>query len=217
MTDLTLARPWLRFDLGQPMRVLSWAPNRPGFAMAQQILWREVRNADLPDGLDARAWLRAELMREGHQGSVAFLTSRNVSRFCRESVTVGECHADCVATVGLGNAERIGTRVSRGPQDWGTINIALRLSQGLTKTALIEAMSIAASARTAAILDAGLDLPTGAATGTGTDCIAVAAPPGRVAYCGMHTPMGEAIGAATYRAILKGARDWKAEQRGAAG
>ncbi|MBL4918497.1 adenosylcobinamide amidohydrolase [Tabrizicola sp. DMG-N-6] len=194
------------------MRVLSWALNRPGFAMAQQVIWREVRNADLPAGLDARAWLRAELMRTGHEGAIGFLTSRDVTRFCRASAVVEGCRADCVATVGLGNAERIGQRVPRGPQDWGTINIALRIGPGLTRTALIEALSIVASARTAAILDAGLELPTGVATGTGTDCIAVAAPPGRVAYCGMHTPLGEAIGAAAYRTVLQGARYWQAEQ-----
>ncbi|MGR3481375.1 hypothetical protein [Salipiger marinus] len=41
--------------------MLSWALNRPGYVRARRILWREVRNADLPPDLDVRAWLAAEL------------------------------------------------------------------------------------------------------------------------------------------------------------
>jgi adenosylcobinamide amidohydrolase len=71
-------------------------------------------------------------------------------------------------------------------------------------------MSIVAQARTAAVMDAGHDLPTGRATGTGTDCIAVAAPQGAERFVGLHTEAGEAIGRATYEAVLDGARDWMA-------
>ena len=77
---VTLDRPWLSFDLGQEMQVLSWSLNRPGFVMARQILWREVRNADLPVDRDARAWLIGNLARRGTPEAVAFLTSRDVTR-----------------------------------------------------------------------------------------------------------------------------------------
>lgn len=208
-----LDRPWLAFDLGQPMQVLSWAINRPGFATAQRIVWREVRNADLPRDLNVEAWFARELAARGESDSVAFLTSRDVSRFTRASARVGAVTADCVATVGLSNAERVGHRQTPRAQDWGTINIALRLSCGMTQSALIEGLSIAAEARTAAVMDAGLTLPTGHATGTGTDCIAVAAPAGGERYAGLHTALGEALGAAVYEAIFTGARDWMAEPR----
>ena len=46
--SVSLARPWLSFDLGSDHRVLSWSLTRPGFVTARKILWREVRNADLP-------------------------------------------------------------------------------------------------------------------------------------------------------------------------
>jgi adenosylcobinamide amidohydrolase len=205
-------RPWLTVDLGQNMRVLSWALNRPGFARARHILWREVRNADLPEGFDARGWLIGELAARGMPDAVAFLTSRDVRRFTRSSATVGEVRADCVATVGLSNAERVGSRRDRPRGCWGTINIAVRLSTGLTEAGLIEALSIAAEARTAAVMDAAWVLPTGRATGTGTDCIAMAAPDGAVAHAGLHTDVGEAVGAAVYRATLEGALDWLQER-----
>jgi adenosylcobinamide amidohydrolase len=51
----------------------------------------------------------------------------------------------------------------------------------------------------------------GPATGTGTDCIAVAAPAGSCTYAGLHTDIGEAVGTAVYRATLAGARDWMDE------
>ncbi|WP_295045296.1 adenosylcobinamide amidohydrolase, partial [uncultured Paracoccus sp.] len=121
----------------------------------------------------------------------------------------------CVATVGLGNAERVGHR--RGQQEgqrqgYGTINIALLIDAGLTDAALIEALSIAAQARTLAVLEAGVILPSGPATGTGTDCIAVACDPGGLAHAGLHTALGEAIGRAVCDAVGQGASDWKAAQ-----
>lgn len=164
---LTCTPPWLEFDLGEEMQVLSFAPHRPGAVTARHILWREVRNADLPPDLDACDWLAGELAARQASGAVAFLTSRTITKYVTRSAQVGEVRADAVVTIGLSNAERIGTRLDRRGHDWGTINIALRLSAGLTPVALIEAMSIVAQARTAAVMDAGHDLPTGAGDGDG--------------------------------------------------
>ncbi len=47
---LTLERPWLSVRTEAPVRVLSWALNRPGFTTTREIVWREVRNADLQVG-----------------------------------------------------------------------------------------------------------------------------------------------------------------------
>ncbi|MGH1356131.1 MAG: adenosylcobinamide amidohydrolase [Thalassovita sp.] len=206
--SVTLDRPWISFDLGAEMRVLSWAINRPGLVRARQILWREVRNADLPPDLDVHDWLHGVLQDRNALDAVCFLTSRDVRAMTQASVTVGAVTADAVATVGLSNAERIGTRFERDPAAWGTINVAVRLNVGLTETALIEAISIATQARTTAVIEVGLDLPTGIATGTGTDCIAIAAPDGDTQYAGLHTDVGVALGRAVYQAIQEGARDW---------
>ena len=94
--------------------------------------------------------------------------------------------------------------------EWGTINVALKVDRGLSEAALLELMSIATQARTAAVMDLDLPLSVGRATGTGTDCVAVAAPPGDEPYAGLHTEIGEAAGRAVYSAVLEGGRGWMA-------
>jgi adenosylcobinamide amidohydrolase len=97
----------------------------------------------------------------------------------------------------------------------GTINLLCRVSIGLTEEALLEASAIAAEGRTAAVLAAGLLSPlTGRpATGTGTDCIVVAAPettrPDR--FAGKHTACGSAIGASVFGAVSRGVARWLEE------
>ncbi|MDF3606798.1 adenosylcobinamide amidohydrolase [Paracoccus sp. DMF-8] len=208
---LTLCEPWLIADLGGPMRVLSFAPHRPGFVTAERILWREVRNSDLTPDLDAEGWLAHQVTALDGPPAVAMMTSRAVARFRQASAG----SVSCTATVGLGNAERVGHRRALHDHDlpaYGTINIALRLDAGLTDRAMIEALTIAAEARTAAIIQIGMAISTGTATGTGTDCIALAARPGTADYAGLHTELGEWIGRATHDSVLAAARDWMREQ-----
>lgn len=188
--------------------MLSWALNRPGFVSARTILWREVRNADLPRDFDVDPWLASELDARGASQSVTFLTSRPLHHFVEKVSVVEDVEATALATVGFSNAERVGHRVDRSQMSFGTINVAVRLNQGLTDPALLEAMSIAVQARTAAVMDAGHVTQTGLATGTGTDCVAVASPIGSVRYAGLHTAIGEAVGGAVYSAVLDGAQQW---------
>lgn len=202
---MRLAPPWLILDLRRDRRVLSFAPHRPGFVTARNILWRQVRNADLDADLDAAGWLAAQVAALGHADAVGMMTSRALRHAC--CAVAGP--VTCVATVGLGNAERVGFRRGRR-QGYGTINIALLIEAGLTDSAMIEALTIAAQARTLAVLQAGLRLPAGLATGTGTDCIALACDAGQVVHAGLHTDLGEAIGAAVCRAVGQGAADWMA-------
>lgn len=211
---ISIDRPWLSFDLQGPCQVLSWALNRPGRVIADQIVWREVRNSELTEGMDVQGWLQRELVARRSPYAVAFLTSRNVEKVVQVKASVQDVTACAVATVGLSNAERVGARVDYGDRDWGTINLAVQVNQGLTEAALIEAMSIATQARTAAVIEADFTLPTGRATGTGTDCVAVAAPDGTAQYAGLHTDIGEAIGRAAFDAIYQGACAWIAEDGG---
>ncbi|MCA0869943.1 adenosylcobinamide amidohydrolase [Seohaeicola saemankumensis] len=205
---LTLSRPWLDIDLVQPHRVLSWSLTRPGFVTATRLTWREVRNADLPPDLDPIAWFHRELANRDTADAVAMLTSRDITAYEIATATVGTATATCIATTGLSNAERIGTRLDRSGKDWGTINLAVITDQPLSDAALLETLSIATQARTAAVIDTGHVLPTGVATGTGTDCVAVAAPPGDAPFAGLHTPLGESVGRATYDAVRRGAQVW---------
>lgn len=204
-------RPWLQVRLPQPMPVLSWAPLGGGRQVADSVLWREVRDADLTRDFDAVAWLGAQVAARDEAGAVAFLTSRDVRRFVMRDCTVDGVGVACVATVGLTNAERIGQRLGAPILSHGTINILAVTDQGLTLPAQIEAVTIVAQARTAAMLDAAPAIATGQPTGTGTDCIAIAAPEGPGAYAGLHTALGEALGRATYDAVHDGIRAWRQE------
>ncbi|SDK27893.1 adenosylcobinamide amidohydrolase [Aliiruegeria lutimaris] len=200
--------PWLIADLDGPRRVLSWAINRPGFVTAERIVFREVRNKDLPEGRDPVVWLAQTLEAAGLADAPALLTSRNVASFELHCTALEGVTVHCLATVGLSNAERVGYRQRFDPASFGTINIAVDCSAGLTEAAQIEALTIATQARTAAVIDAGMQLPEGPATGTGTDCIAVATPPGEIGFAGLHTAIGEAVGRAVYDAVFAGARNW---------
>lgn len=213
MSPVTLNHPWLEFDLGQDMAALSWAINRPGFVTARRILWREVRNADLPRDLDVDVWLSEELETRHATDAVTFLTSRALRHFTQNEATIGDVTAHAVATVGFSNAERVGHRIDRKNTDWGTINVAVRLNTELTQAALLEAMSIAVQARTAAVMDAGHMTSVGLATGTGTDCVAVASAQGATRYSGLHTDIGEAVGRAVYSAVHEGAQYWLTSMR----
>jgi len=207
MIRATLTRPWLVADLPRPMRVLSWAPFRPGYTTARAVVWREVKNADLPRDFDVESWFAREM--QAWPDAVGMLTSRDIGTYHLAGVTVDGITATCLATVGLSNAEAVGTRRPYHSADWGTINLCTAVDAALTETAQLEALSIAVQARTAAVMEAGLTLPTGTATGTGTDCAALACDPGDTRYAGLHTAIGEAVGAATRRAITAAAADWQ--------
>lgn len=203
---LTLTPPWLFADLGRARRVLSFAPHNPGFRVASHILLRQVRDADLSAEVDAQAWLTAELAAIGRTDAVCMMTSRDLRH--HRVARVGP--VTCLTTVGLGNAERVGHRRRVPGPGYGTINMVLRVEAGLTDAAMIEALSIATEARTLAVLEAGIVLSTGLATGTGTDCIALACDDGDIAFAGLHTDLGEALGRAVHGAVSAAAMDWVA-------
>ena len=95
----------------------------------------------------------------------------------------------------------------------GTINLLAWLSVPLAEGALVEALSIATEARTAAVLESGLPSARSGrpATGTGTDCVVVACPPGKAPldYAGKHTLAGSLLGSAVYEAVRRGMVRWR--------
>ena len=206
MIRVELSRPWLVAHFPRPLRVLSWAPFRPGFCMAPRVVWREVRNADLTPELDVEAWYAAEMDR--WPGAVGMLTSRDIGTFRLAEVAVDGIRAACLATVGLTNAEAVGRRRPYHAAEWGTINTCTAVDAALAEPAQLEALAVAVQARTAAVLALDLPLETGPATGTGTDCTALACDVGTGAYAGLHTAIGEAVGAATRQAVAAAGADW---------
>lgn len=203
------APPFLTVRFAAPQRTLGWSLLYPGFVVVSEVVWVEVHNSDLGPSVDPSDFLRARLARSGRAGALGFMTSRDIRRhhFCQRQVDGVE--AACLTTVGLSNAERVGSRKVRAPHA-GTINTLVHVSVPLTDGALVEALSIVAQARTAAVIDSRHVEPGTAVTGTGTDCIVVASPcRGQpLAFAGLHTAVGEAIGGAVYEATRAGAAQW---------
>lgn len=193
-----------------PQTMLSWSINRPGFQTASKVAWLEVRNAELPQGVEPEQLVADRLLASGIEDAVALVTSRTVSQHHCLCKAVEGVMATCLATVGLSNGERVGERQTDKPR-MGTINTLLHVDKQLSSGAFIELVSIAAMARTAAILESGVRRNGVAITGTGTDCIVVAAPlsENEVRYAGMHTAIGEAAGAAVYEVIRTGIEIWR--------
>lgn len=217
MITVTLERPWLHARLARPMRVLSWAPHGAGWRVTGHVLWREVTDADLGPGVDAARWLAARLP---PGGDVAMMTSCDIGEWQEARATAGGVAAHAVVTLGLSNAESVGARLPwqpvRAGAGHGTINILVATDAPLSRAAQLEAVSIATEARTAALMDCDIRLATGRATGTGTDCLVLACPPGgRLRHAGLHTAAGEAIGAATLAAVSCAAGRWLAARAGA--
>lgn len=203
--------------LGAPHAVLSWAVHRGGRTRASTVAWRQVTDAELGPDVDPALLLSRSLEAKGLSEAVGLLTSRDVSRYEDVSRAHGAYSARCVATVGLGNALAIGD--SPGPlrRSVGTINLLCVLSHPVGEGALVEAVSIASEARTAAMLEARFPSRRSLrpATGTGTDCIVVAAPeagPAPETWVGKHTALGAALGAAVHEAVARGAHAWLVER-----
>lgn len=209
--------PWLvaRFDGSRA--VLSWSSNRPGFVTAREVAWLEVRDDEIADVADPRAFLETRLREAGLRGAVGLMTARDVRRHHFARVEVEDARVEVLTTVGLTNGERIGRRTvdatlpARVPV--GTINTLVHVSRRLTRGAMVEASSLATQARTLAVIEAGVTREGVVVTGTGTDCIALACPSIGVAdpHAGLHTAVGEAIGRAVLEATRDGIAGWLAD------
>jgi adenosylcobinamide amidohydrolase len=215
-------------SLGGPHEVVSWAVVNGGRRQADAVVWREVRSGELGPDSDARRLMRETLAQVGRPEAVGLLTARDVRRFEEERVVRGGVRARCVATVGLGNALAAGdptttntaTTTTTGREVVGTINVLCAVSFALSEEALLEASALAAEARAAALLAARVpSIVSGRpASGTGTDCIVIAAPVGSgsgpapfESFAGKHTACGSAIGAAVHAAVGRGIQRWLEE------
>ncbi|NLH82448.1 MAG: adenosylcobinamide amidohydrolase [Phyllobacteriaceae bacterium] len=218
--DLTVRcrRPILAVRFREPQRLLSWSISHPGFVEADAVAWLEVRDADLPIGVDPRALLREKLAAAGLARAVGLMTACDVRSRRTLAVTVEDVTATVVTTVGLGNGEFVGRR-RHAVEPWApsppeTINTLVHVSRQLRDEALIETIAIAAQARTLAVLEATLRRGGDVLTGTGSDCIVVASPRGDgLPHAGLHTAVGEAVGAAVLEATRGAAACWLMEAR----
>jgi adenosylcobinamide amidohydrolase len=215
--ELSACGRWLRVNFQAPHSVKSWAVLGSGSREAQAVVWHQVTDRELGPEVDPRAFLTRQI--ETHYGSsaalVGFLTGAQLAGHTRSFLSRSGLWVRCVATVGLNNALRIGDLPGGAASHAGTINILIQTSVALTDPAAIEALSIVAEARTVAVLEGGVQSTAGrgVASGTGTDCIAVASPARSDAtaasYAGKHTALGHLIGATTYEAVTQGVRNSK--------
>lgn len=194
-----------------PQRALGWSLSHPGFSTIREVVWVEVRGAELI-GVDPKSLLRAKLAAHGLPDALGFMTARNVLKYHLGRRRAEDVWATCLTTVGLSNAERVGSRLSQ-PERVGTINTLVHVSETLTEGAMVEALSIVAEARTAAIIETMPARDAPSVTGTGTDCIVVTCPRDGEPnpWAGLHTAIGEAIGGAVYEATQDGVKSWRCD------
>lgn len=217
---LSACRRWLEVDLCIPHSTLGWTLIGGGRRQAQRVFWHQVSDADLPPDVDAKLFFEERCrQRMGDTRGVGFLTGCSLAEFVEKRREHGTLSARCVATIGLRNALRIGDQPRTATVSPGTINILLQVSCPLSECASLEALSLVAEARTAAVLDGHVRSSVGntIATGTGTDCIVVASPPApdhdsEFANAGKHTNVGYLIGSCVYDAVSHGIRQEQCDQ-----
>jgi adenosylcobinamide amidohydrolase len=134
---------------------------------------------------------------------VGQMTSGDIRKFKKAFYSRKGWMVFAVATAGYSNAVRVGERAGHDSTRVGTINLLVWVSKSVALPTLLEILQIAVEARTLAVLDQKVkSRATGKpATGTGTDCIAIACPVGKPSrvYAGKHTVLAELTG----RAVLK--------------
>ncbi len=196
-----------------PARVLSWAVINGGFCDAAHVINHHTSGSDQGFCAEPVRWLEKSASRLGLQGTfVALATAVEMKNLVEVSLSAGVNSVTCFATVGCSNALSVGDPASVVnervlPSPPHTINMILTVQPGLSDEAMVEGVQIATEGRVRALYEAGVQssLSNLAATGTGTDCIAVVSLGGeRVRYCGKHTQLGELIGRAAYTAVSKG-------------
>jgi adenosylcobinamide amidohydrolase len=208
-----LEPPFLIVRFEKPQQTLGWSITKPGFASAAEVVWLEVRDDDLAIHVDPVDFALAKLSSRGLTDAAVFMTSREIRCHHVAQSRIGVVTVTCLTTVGLSNGEKVGKRGKLKTSAVGTINTLVHVSRPLSAGAFVESISIATQARTAAIMETNELRDGPAITGTGTDCILVAAPQGDAleTCAGLHTDLGEAIGAAVYDATYAGAAEWSAE------
>jgi adenosylcobinamide amidohydrolase len=212
--------PRLRWAMPSDYKSLSWAIIGGGLQKTNEVIWLQVRNADLPEGVCPKELIRAQFLDEDlNSKKLILLTSAYLDFHQEARITLGDIEVQAIATTGLGNALRAGDPVKSYHPD-RTINLACRINKRLSDSALIEALAIMTEAKTAAIMEGKvLSRESGlAATGTGTDCQAVLCPDfGPVEdYAGKHTAIGSAIGQACFEVIRRGIEVWNETEAGRA-
>ena len=210
-----IATPWavtvqgatLVVSLPVPYRVLSWAPLNPGLVEARTIINHHVNIKDpIPDEPTHSLMQHAQQLHLSFP-VVGLMTGVSMERLVRQTEQLDALILECSATVGLSNALAVGDPATYEERP-GTINLIVLLDHPLTSGAMVEAISLVTEAKLQSLqaADVRSTVSHALATGTGTDCIAIACPPGKAAYhyCGKHTRLGELLGRVVSASVREG-------------
>ena len=147
---------------------------------------------------DLQAWLTASGASQGE--SLAMMTAVRLEHLALET----QGAALVAVTAGVGNAVDITAPLTGDSRPVGTINTLVFLDAHLTESAMVNACLSASEAKVRALQSLGvLDPHSGTpASGTSTDCLAVAATQRGepTPYAGSGTRLGRELGQAVYRA-----------------
>lgn len=217
-----MAIPWIArvhertliVDFPTPYRVLSWASLNGGLVEARTIFNHQVDVNAYPS-LEPEVYLSSLAQHLGvERPTVGLMTGVLMERLVRKVIQTEGLLLECFATVGVSNALAVGDPATYDERP-GTINIIVVCNQPLTPPALVEAVQIVTEAKVQALYVTKIrsTASDALATGTGTDCVAVACPHGEPAYqyCGKHTHLGELLGRVVGQAIEEGLRRAKAK------
>jgi len=194
----------------EPVRALSWAVLNGGFCHADHIINHHVSGGDARFCDQPARWLEEAASRLGLEGVVvAMATAVQIKDFVQVSVADAGNEVTCFATVGCGNALSVGDPAlaaaeEPAPSPLHTINMIVAVQPGLRDEAMVEAIQIATEGRVRALYETQITSSVSnlAATGTGTDCIAIVSlGRERARYCGKHTRLGELIGRTAHSAV----------------
>jgi len=207
--DCRVRQKTLVLSFRRPAQVMSWALLHGGLRSDVRHIINHHVEPPPPTGLPSKT-LRQAASRLGLEGLVVgMITAVDIRRHCVSRAEYWDFEAFAVATAGCGNLATVGETgnfiegVSR-PLCVGTINLIVAVNYRLTHEAMLEAMSLATEAKVKAVYEARLRSRANSdfATGTGTDCVAIAVgPERRYQICGKHTKWGELVGQASLESI----------------
>lgn len=196
-------------SFARPYHVLSWAILNGGFRpKVSHIVNHQVESSSA--STRPAKTLRQTAGRLGLKGTVVgLMTAADVRAYSLATARHGELCASAITTAGWANLAAVGEAASfvegeSPPFHPGTINLILVTNYRLTHEAMLEAVGIVTEAKVRIMYEYGLrSQATGdPASGTGTDCIAVAAGSERhYRFCGKHTKWGELVGRASLGSI----------------
>lgn len=201
-------------QLPRTYRTLSWASLGGGSKRANVIINHQIESDDRAAADAPHRYLAALARSLGHnpRSTVAMMTGVRMRNARVVNLSRQDLIVSAWCTAGCSNALRVGDAATVELARPGTINTIVLINQALSPSAMVEAIQIATEGRVAALVMATIRSVTShkLATGTGTDCIVVAAPDALPVhmYCGKHTRLGELIGLAVIRSCTRALGAW---------